>query len=459
MDHSIRDAKKHEDLSNKFDSLQDERMLLSLLIYQFQNEVFFRVCDIVSDDCFIDGKNRITFHVIKSLAKNPENINELGLSIVDIQKELEKFQEFQGKGSSYYYITSLQDDKFCNGKSIDAVKYAQRIKTFYENRLILNILEKNSQLFKKSQTLESPDFLNKLSSEIKEVQETISSSKKHSEKFQEHAIDDLKEIQKFQDDPDNSKEDVIPTGYTKIDELLAGGMRPTDLVIIGARPGIGKTALALNIMEHIMRNQAIEEPPLFISLEMPWKQISYRFISSVFSIDHEKILNKTLDFEEYSKLTEMWPEIEKTFAYGFDAKNLTPLDIRSEALYRKRHGGLSVLFIDYLQYINMPGCRTRYEEVSKITRDLKAIADDLNIPVVALAQLNRNSENRKNTRPVLADLKESGEIEQTANIIMFIHRNDDQNDQQAEILVKKNRSGLRGDVLLTYNGQYCRFDN
>lgn len=246
---------------------------------------------------------------------------------------------------------------------------------------------------------------------------------------------------------------------------MTAGLQPSDLIIVAARPSMGKTTFAMNLAENAAMMQ--DKPALIFSLEMPSDQIMMRMLASLGRIDQTKIRTGQLDDEDWARLSStMGLLIEKGKMFVDDASGLTPTEVRSRARRIARdHGGLSLIMIDYLQLMRVPGLSdNRTLEIAEISRSLKALAKELQVPVIALSQLNRSLEQRADKRPVNSDLRESGSIEQDADLIMFIYRDEVYNDDSpdkgvSEIIIGKQRNGPIGKVRLTFQGQYSRFDN
>lgn len=258
----------------------------------------------------------------------------------------------------------------------------------------------------------------------------------------------------------------VSTGFKDLDQKTAG-LQPSDLIIIAARPSMGKTTFAMNLCENAAMSS--DKPVLIFSLEMPADQIMMRSLASLSRVDQTKIRTGQIDSDED------WARISSTLGmlnnkpnmYIDDSAGLTPTELRSRArrVY-KENGGLSLIMVDYLQLMRAPGfAENRNLEIAEISRSLKALAKELEVPVVALSQLNRSLEQRADKRPVNSDLRESGSIEQDADLIMFIYRDEvyhettEENKNVAEIIIGKQRNGPIGRVRLTFQGQYSRFDN
>lgn len=256
----------------------------------------------------------------------------------------------------------------------------------------------------------------------------------------------------------------IDTGYKDLNQKTSG-LQCSELIIIAARPSMGKTTFAMNLCENAI--MLYEKPVLIFSLEMPSEQIMMRMLASLSRVDQTKIRTGQLNDEDWSRISSaMEILLEKNNLYIDDSSALTPIELRSRArkIYRQNNG-LSLIMIDYLQLMKIPSLeKNRTIEISEISRLLKALAKELNIPVIALSQLNRSLEQRADKRPINSDLRESGSIEQDADLIMFIYRDEVYHDDSdlkgiAEIIIGKQRNGPIGTVRLTFNGQWSRFDN
>ena len=257
----------------------------------------------------------------------------------------------------------------------------------------------------------------------------------------------------------------VTTGFVELDKKKAG-LQPSDLIIVAARPSMGKTTFAMNLCENAA--MASDKPVLVFSLEMPAEQIMMRMIASLARVDQTKIrTGQNLEEAEWSKIASVFGMFkQKNNLYIDDSSGLTPTELRSRArrVYRE-NGGLSMIMVDYLQLMRAPAFSdNRTLEIAEISRSLKALAKELEVPVIALSQLNRTLEQRADKRPVNSDLRESGSIEQDADLIMFIYRDEVYNENSedkgvAEIIIGKQRNGPIGRVRLAFNGQFSRFDN
>ena len=263
----------------------------------------------------------------------------------------------------------------------------------------------------------------------------------------------------------NSGGDItgLSTGFKDLDGMTSG-LQPSDLVIVAGRPSMGKTSFAMNLVEHAILHQ--ERPILVFSMEMPADSLIIRMLSSVGRIDQTRIRNGKLEQEDWPKLSTAVSKLKDVPLYIDDTAALTPTEVRSRSRrVAREHGQLGMIMVDYLQLMQIAGSSEgRTAEISEISRSLKAIAKEFQCPVVALSQLNRSLENRPNKRPVNSDLRESGAIEQDADVIMFIYRDEVYNEESpdkgvAEIIIGKQRNGPIGICRLAFIGQFTRFEN
>ncbi len=254
----------------------------------------------------------------------------------------------------------------------------------------------------------------------------------------------------------------IPTGITAFDEKTAG-LQPGDLVIVAGRPSMGKTSFAMNLAEHAAIREKV--PTAVFSMEMPGDQLALRMISSLGRIDQSKVRTGKLDDEDWPRITSAVTLMSEAPIFIDDTPALTPTEMRARARRLKREHGLGLIVVDYLQLMQVAGTKeNRATEISEISRGLKALAKELSVPVIALSQLNRGLEQRTDKRPIMSDLRESGAIEQDADIIVFIYRDEVYNEESphkgtAEVIIGKQRNGPIGMVRTAFLGRFTRFEN
>ena len=273
----------------------------------------------------------------------------------------------------------------------------------------------------------------------------------------------VERIQELHDRDNPSDITGVPTGYHDLDSKTSG-LQPGDLLIVAGRPSMGKTSFALNMAEHVAIEVGL--PVAVFSMEMGGAQLAMRMLSSVGRLDAHRVRTGRLNDDEWSRLTFALGKMHEAPLYIDETSALNPIDLRARARRLHRQcGKLGLIVIDYLQLMSSAGQgENRATEISEISRSLKSLAKELNVPVMALSQLNRSLEQRPNKRPVMSDLRESGAIEQDADVIMFIYRdevyNPDTPDKgSAEIIIGKQRNGPIGMVRLTFLGEYTRFEN
>jgi replicative DNA helicase len=255
----------------------------------------------------------------------------------------------------------------------------------------------------------------------------------------------------------------LPSGYTDLDHMTSGWQK-SDLVIVAGRPSMGKTAFAMNLVENAILGQ--DKPVLVFSLEMPAESLIFRMLSSIGRLDQGKLRTGQLNDDDWPGFNNAVAKLKDRPLYIDDSAGVSPMEMRSRARRIVReHGGLGMIVVDYLQLMQIKGSTEgRVNEISEISRSLKLLAREFECPVIALSQLNRSLEQRPNKRPVMSDLRESGAIEQDADVIAFIYRDEVYNEDTpdkgvAEVIIGKQRNGPIGTVRLSFLGQFTRFEN
>lgn len=268
-------------------------------------------------------------------------------------------------------------------------------------------------------------------------------------------------LERLRRDPDSFN--GLSTGFERLDGLT-NGLHPSDLVIVAGRPGMGKTSFAMNIAEHV----AIEkkQPVAVFSMEMSAEQLAMRVLSSYGRIDQQRLRSGALDDTDWSRLASTGGLLREAPLYIDETGSLSPLDLRARARRIAARHGVGLIVVDYIQLMQVPSTReNRTNEISEISRSLKALAKELAVPVIALSQLSRGVEQRDNKRPRMSDLRESGGIEQDADVVLFVYRDEYYTKEQcaepgvAEIIIAKQRNGPTGTVKTAFIGHYTRFDN
>lgn len=255
----------------------------------------------------------------------------------------------------------------------------------------------------------------------------------------------------------------LTTGFEELDKMTSG-LQPSDMVVVAGRPSMGKTTFAMNLCENVALKA--HKPVLVFSMEMPADAIVMRMLSSLGRINQTSIRSGRLDQDDWPRITSAIQMLSEQKFFIDDTPALSPLELRTRArrVARECGGQLGMIMIDYLQLMQVPGADSRVNEISEISRSLKGLAKELNCPVVALSQLNRSLEQRPNKRPVMSDLRESGAIEQDADVIMFLYRDEVYNQDTiekgiGEVIIGKQRNGPIGTVRVAFRGEYLRFDD
>jgi replicative DNA helicase len=272
----------------------------------------------------------------------------------------------------------------------------------------------------------------------------------------------IDQIDEWHQNPDKLR--GLPTGFTDFDKIT-GGLRPGDLVIVAGRPSMGKTTLAVNMAEYAAVHPHTRASVAIFSMEMPSEQVITRMLSSIGGVPLNSLRSGKISDEDWVRITSATSQLSEAKIFVDETPALNPTELRARARRVKREHGLSLVVVDYLQLMQVPGTKeNRATEIAEISRGLKALAKELSVPVIALSQLNRGVEQREHKKPVMSDLRESGAIEQDADMILLIYREEvyDRNTTKkgiAEIDLVKHRNGEIGTFLLTFQGQFTRFAN
>ncbi len=254
----------------------------------------------------------------------------------------------------------------------------------------------------------------------------------------------------------------LPTGFTELDDLTSG-FQPGDFIVVAGRPSMGKTALSLTIAEHMAADEKI--PVVFFSMEMGNSQVAQRILCSRGRVDAHKFRKRMLNESEIHQIGHVCAELADAPLYVDDTPGMSVLELRAKARRLYRQKGIRAVFVDYLQLMHTPGSESRQQEIATISRGLKALGRELNVPIIAAAQLNRQAEGREGNRPRMSDLRESGAIEQDADVVLLIHREEYYKPENveaqglAEIIIAKQRNGPTDSIKVQFNKRLTRFDN
>ena len=342
--------------------------------------------------------------------------------------------------------------------------YAEMIRQKSISRKLMKINSEISQLIINPQGKDAESLLDEAETKIFSLNDEASRTSSSIQKLDTlipNTIDKLNEIAAA-----GSSLLGTSTGFKDIDKELLG-LQDGDLIIVAARPSMGKTALAMNMVENIVTDKEIEGGVLVFSLEMPAESLTTRLLASHAKINQQKVRSSNMNKNDLKKFMESSSKLKDLPLYIDDSSMLTPMELRARArrIYRQEPNGLSLIVVDYLQLMQLPAStENRVNQISEISRSLKMLAKELKVPVVALSQLNRAVEQRPNRRPIMADLRDSGAIEQDADVILFIYRDevydeDTEVGNKAEIIIGKQRNGPIGTVNLTFLKEFTRFED
>ncbi|MDH5514244.1 MAG: replicative DNA helicase [Gammaproteobacteria bacterium] len=430
-------------------SLQAEQAVLGGLM--LDNNAWDSIADVVCEEDFYRRNHRLIFRAIAQLAEqgNP-------LDAVTLSEWLEQNSLLNDVGGlSALGMLAQNTPSAANIKAYAAI--------VRENSVMRQLIDVGNQIANSAYETEGRDSGALLDNAEKLVFDIAEQGKRGKRGFRNirgllaAAVDRIDML--FQQD---SAITGVSTGFTDLDNMTAG-LQPSDLIIVAGRPSMGKTTLAVNFAE----NAAIKDqvPVAIFSMEMPGEHLALRMMSSLGHIDQHKIRTGKLDDDDWPRLTSAVSLLDGAPIFIDDTPALTPMELRARARRLKREHNLGLIVIDYLQLMQGSSNReNRATEISEISRNLKALAKELEVPVIALSQLNRSLEQRTDRRPVMSDLRESGAIEQDADVIMFIYRDEVYNEDSpqkglAEIIIGKQRNGPIGKCTLTFRGQFTRFEN
>lgn len=430
-------------------ALDIEEIVLGQLL--IEPDAAMLVVDLLKPESFYKDSHQKIYAAIKQLAANDEPVN-----IITVTEELRKKDELEKCGGPAY-IANLT----IKVSSAAHVEYHAKIvaQKYIQRELIRVTSEIQNKAF--DPAIDVSDLIDFSENELFKVAEgTI---KKDSAKISDLLVEALKAIEEA-----GKREDGlsgVPTGFTELDRLTSG-FQKSDMIVIAARPSMGKTAFILSVL----RNMAVDHkvPVAMFSLEMANLQLVNRLIVSETELDHDKIKNGKLTTEEWAQLEERTKTLLEAPIYLDDTPALSIFEFRAKCRRLKQKANIQCVFVDYLQLMSAPNAGSREQEISTISRQLKAVAKELNIPVIALSQLNRSVDQQKDFRPQLSNLRESGAIEQDADIVCFIHRpeyyklfEDPSTGESligvAEIIIAKHRNGAVGDVRLRFEKEFAKF--
>lgn len=431
-------------------SLEAEQAVIGGLMLA-GDKIFDQIASLVREDDFYRAEHRLIYGALGRLAEVKEPFDP-----ITICDDLSGRKELDKAGGSTY-IADLATNT-ASAANVEA--YARIVR---ERATLRQLIEAADALKDRSynpEGLESRDLVSEAEKRLIDIAEggPKDDAIKDVDTLLKAAIERINEL--YESD---SEITGVSTGFADLDEKTSGWQK-SDLIIVAARPSMGKTAFALNMVEHAIFNT--DQPILVFSLEMPSQALMMRLLASVGRIELKKIRDGKLSGDEWDQLSRAATRLKGKKLFIDDTPGLTPTEVRARTRRLAReHGAPAMIMLDYLQLMRVAGAGdNRVQEISEISRSLKQVAREFDCPMIALSQLNRGVEQRPNKRPMNSDLRESGAIEQDADVILFIYRdeyyNEDSQDKGiAEIIIGKQRNGEIGTCKLQFEGQYTRFNN
>ena len=443
-------SEKKAQLKEPPHAMRAEQSVLGALM--LDNNTWDKIADKVTADDFYYEQHKLIFKCITRLAEK-----DIPFDSVTMSEELRRFDQLESVGGMAYVVSISKDTPY----AININAYAKTVRENSVRRQLINIGTKIADSGFNPEGRQSEELLDHAEQAIFKIAEQSSKQKTGFV-----SVTDLAAVAVARIDQLFISKDAmtgVSTGFDEFD-LMTTGLQPSDLIIIAGRPSMGKTTFALNIAEAVAIKSHL--PVAVFSMEMPGDSLVMRMMSSLGRIDQTRVRTGRLTEDDWSRLTSAVAMITQAKLFIDDTAALSPTELRARARRLTREQGqLGLIVIDYLQLMQIHGSNeNRTNEISTISRSLKALAKELNVPVIALSQLNRSLEQRQNKRPIMSDLRESGAIEQDADLITFIYRDEVYNEHSedkgiAEIIIGKQRNGPIGSTKLHFFGKFTKFEN
>ena len=435
-------------------SLEGEQSVIGGLL--LENSALDRVADILNAGDFYRHDHRLIYQHIASLINNNKPAD-----IVTVAESLENSSELSSVGGIAYLGALAQNTP----SSANIRRYAEIVR---ERAMVRQLIEVSSGITDSAfnpQGRDAKKLLDEAESKILQIAESGNRANQGFSSVQEILPGVLNRIDELYQRDNQNGVTGISTGFEDLDNFTLG-FQPGDLIIVAGRPSMGKTAFSINIAENIALGSKL--PIAIFSMEMGSAQLVTRMIGSIGRLDQQRMRNGSLEDEDWVRLTTAVGKLNDAPIYIDEGAGLSAFELRARARRLQRQSGqLGLIVVDYIQLMagtSDKANENRATEISEISRSLKSLAKELNVPIVALSQLNRSVEQRQDKRPVMSDLRESGAIEQDADLILFIYRDevynkDSEQKGTAEIIISKQRNGPIGTVRLTFLGEHTRFEN
>ena len=442
-------SQRVEDLKTPPHSLEAEQSVIGGLM--LDNRAWDEIADIVNEQDFYRHDHALILRAINALAEEQQPYD-----VVTVSEWIGARGDLESIGG-LAYLSILAND---TPTAVNIKAYANIVREYSILRSLIQVGNEISASAYNADGRPSKELVDEAERKVFLIAEQGAGNRQGFEAINELLGRAVKRVEEMY--RSDTALTGIATGFTNFDDKTSG-LQKSDLVIIAGRPSMGKTSFAMNLAEHVALNN--ENSVAVFSMEMPGEQLALRMMSSLGRIDSHNLRTGKLDDHDWPRLISSVNMLSKAKLFIDDTAALTPTELRARTRRLKREHGLDLVIIDYLQLMQVGGStENRATEISEISRSLKALAKELQVPIIALSQLNRSVEQRPDKRPVMSDLRESGSIEQDADVILFIYRdevyNPDSNDKgTAEIIIRKQRNGPIGTVRLSFLGQYTRFEN
>jgi replicative DNA helicase len=436
-------------------SVEAEQSLLGALL--LDNQAFDRVADLVSaDDFYRDDHRRVWRHIARlAEASRPADV-------VTVSESIEASEDKDKTGGAAYLAALAQNTP----SALNIRRYAELVRERAVQRRLAQVATEIAETALAPTGKDVGQLLDEAESRIFQIAESGARKDQGLLGISPVLAKVFERIDHLHSQDNPSDVTGVPSGFVDLDRKTAG-LQPGDLIIVAGRPSMGKTAFALNIAEHVALHPSVGLPVAIFSMEMSATQLAMRMLSSMARVDQTKLRTGRLDNEEWANLTDAIGRLNEARIHVDETAALNALELRARARRMKReYGKLGLVMVDYLQLMSASSQgENRATEISEISRSLKALAKELDVPVIALSQLSRAVEQRNDRRPLMSDLRESGAIEQDADVILFIYREEvyapekEEARGRAEVIIGKQRNGPIGTIALTFMGQFTRFAN
>jgi len=449
MDGDSRIESVQQNLKIPPNSVEAEQSILGGLM--IDKVAWEKISDLIVESDFYRKDHQIIFSVISKLNQNGHPCD-----VVTVSEDLNKEGNLEDAGGLEYLALLTNETP----GAANIVAYSKILRERSTLRALISAGNEISGGAYSTDGRGSEELLDEAQRLVFEISERGSRSESGFKSVKNILPDAMKRIEVLHE----SEGDItgIPTGFRNFDKYTAG-LQNQDLIIIAGRPSMGKTTLAVNIAENAAIGSKI--PTAIFSMEMSSEQLMFRMISSLGRVDQTHLRTGNFHDEDWLRINTAVQLMSDAPLYIDDTPAMTPIEVRARARRLKREHGLGLIILDYIQLMHVSGSKeNRATEISEISRSLKALAKELKIPIIALSQLNRAVDSRTDKRPILSDLRESGAIEQDADLIVFLFREEEYNPDTprrgiADIKIAKQRNGPTGEFLLTFIGRYTKFEN